>query len=155
MKNYLCQISVDITCHIAADPKMNMKNYLCRFSIDVTRHIAADLCHCHFHRITSYHIAGESFLLLLQLNSSSQTKYFILHLSSFATKLSVRFFAFHAVIKISTTQNERNSHTPAKVPMHGNIAGKQLYILHYYSIATTYYDHFKLPYFTTHIHHTW
>jgi len=67
----------------------------------------------------------------------------------------VRFVTFHAIIKISTTQNERNLHRPAKVPMHGNIAAKQLYILHYYSIATTYYDHFnQLPYFTTHIHHT-
>jgi len=42
----------------------------------------------------------------------------------------VRFVTFHAIIKISTTQNERNSHRPAKVPMHGNIAAKQLYILH-------------------------
>jgi hypothetical protein len=59
----------------------------------------------HFHRITSYHITEESLLLLLHLNSSSQTKYFILHLSSFPTKWLVRFFAFHAIIEISTTQN--------------------------------------------------
>jgi len=41
------------------------------------------------------------------------------------------------------------------MPMHGNIAAEQLYVLLLLNCRKTYYDHFnQLAYFTTYIHHT-